>query len=371
MAVEAVRVCPSCGSRNRPTWEFCPRCGETLDNVPTVAGQADTAVLDASAETFVETGAHEDVTEEGFPWGGLLRAVAIAAACGLALWFIPSQEKFERPQPTAAPEVPEQLPAPQKPGQESFDKGRHMLESGDVAGAIAALAQAVAEVPTDASYRHMYARALWTNRQWDAASVQLRAAVKLAPDVFRYRTELARVLGAAGKVEEAIREYEQAINVSPATSEALRTLATLHARAGHTEQAVSVLKRAIVLSPGDAIIQTELAYALERAGDSAGAIRAYEGALQRVPDATITRSLLAEALLKQGRNSEAVDILRTGLTRSPQSPLLHRSLGSVLERTGEIKEAIAAYREYARLAPAAPDATELKQRAAHLEKNLT
>jgi len=28
------RVCPACGTRNKPKWDFCARCGESLQGVP-------------------------------------------------------------------------------------------------------------------------------------------------------------------------------------------------------------------------------------------------------------------------------------------------------------------------------------------------
>jgi predicted RNA polymerase sigma factor len=59
--------------------------------------------------------------------------------------------------------------------------------------------------------------------------------------------------------------------------------------------------------------------------------------------------------------------LRAGLERKADAPLLQRALGSLLERTGHPAEAAAAYREYARLAPRAPDATQIRERASVLE----
>jgi Flp pilus assembly protein TadD len=80
----------------------------------------------------------------------------------------------------------------------------------------------------------------------------------------------------------------------------------------------------------------------------------------------VARGLLAENLVQQGRKEEAVALLREGLRDTPRSPLLHREMGSVLERSGRPDEAAAAYRDYARLAPNAPDAKELRERAARL-----
>src|SRR5512134_2421800 len=45
-------LCPNCGALNRPTWEFCARCSESLEGAPSVdesVGPATAAEDDAGA----------------------------------------------------------------------------------------------------------------------------------------------------------------------------------------------------------------------------------------------------------------------------------------------------------------------------------
>jgi len=65
---------------------------------------------------------------------------------------------------------------------------------------------------------------------------------------------------------------------------------------------------------------------------------------------------------------DAIAFVRTGLNENPDVAQYHRDLASFLERAGRIKEAAAAYREYARLAPNAPDSKMLIERASALEQ---
>ncbi len=96
----------------------------------------------------------------------------------------------------------------------------------------------------------------------------------------------------------------------------------------------------------------------------------YVDILDSHPEAHISRGLLAEIHIRRGETGEAVALFRSGLQQFPDVPLLHRGLASALERSGSIGEAIAEYREYVRLAPNAPDAQQLRDRADGLEKRV-
>src|SRR5262245_62094040 len=63
------RLCPACGARNKPTWEFCVRCGESL--VPEEAA-APTEIVSPEAEAPRPAG--------GVPWRGVLAFMAVLGA---------------------------------------------------------------------------------------------------------------------------------------------------------------------------------------------------------------------------------------------------------------------------------------------------
>jgi predicted RNA polymerase sigma factor len=65
---------------------------------------------------------------------------------------------------------------------------------------------------------------------------------------------------------------------------------------------------------------------------------------------------------------DAIAFVRTGLKENQDVAQYHRDLASFLERAGRITEAAAEYREYARLAPNAPDSKMLIERASALEQ---
>jgi predicted Zn-dependent protease len=358
-AREAV-VCPACGTYNRPTWEFCARCNESLEGAPQ-AHPEDLAAL-------------EDETPAEAP-STVSTMILVASVAGLV--FVPFWA-YRHASTAAGPSGPDPrmftvatrpspLPpaaAPADPGAADFDAGRRKLNSGDVDGALALLQSAVAADPENAEYRRVLAAVLWRAGDQDESVAQRAEAARLDP---RFELEYARALDVAGRSDEAVDVFRSVVARNPEASVVQEDLGRLLYRTGAYAEAAPHLEVAVRARPDDPVLRQELAYALERAGDSAAAVDEYHKVLETAPQAAITRGLLAENLYQQGRKDEAMKVIQDGLALSPEAPLLQRQLGSLLERAGKREEAAAAYREYARLAPNSPDARTIAERAARLD----
>jgi tetratricopeptide (TPR) repeat protein len=362
MAAEFL-VCPACQARNKPKWEFCARCGESLQGVAVQSGGP------APREPEMAEGAG----------GGLSLAMVLLAVVGLAAgaWAFfsmrgseaaakpePANFNFGTQPPKPAPPPPSN---PSAPGQKEFDEGREQLEKGP-AKAVTLLAQAVAADPSNARFQNVYAQALWNTGQREQALSHYRTAAQLSP---AFRSDLARALDLMGRPTEAMREYQDILATSPGDASTLKEFGSLLSRTRNYAQAVPVLQRAAEAEPGDLYLRQDLAFAQEQGGDLPGAAANYRLILVRAPGSVIARSHLAEILANQGDTDGAIALYREGLagsTPSALAPALQRGLGSVLERSGRVAEAAAAYREYARLAPNAEDAKEMADRATRLEK---
>ena len=358
------RVCPNCGARNKPKWEFCVKCSESLQGVPlggAAASPAETATVVADDEGG------------GTPWG----SVAVAVI-GLAL-AVGAYKLFKDPAPAPPPElfsvgtIPPSLPPVQErvrsAGQEEYEAGIRRLNANDPAGAAAHFARALAAASDNHVFRHAYAVALWQSGAKEESITQYRNALHVAPDNPTYRLNLAKALVSIGRNTEALAEYETMLrrgNNIEAMQEAARLLAETD-----PQRAQEFLRRVAAVRPGDAVLKQQLASMLEKSGDTEGATQLYSEILGQNPGAHITRGLLAEIQLKRGQPEEAVALFRSGVQQYPDVPLLHRGLASALERSGAVSEAINEYREYARLAPNAPDAQQLRERADRLEKQVT
>lgn len=357
-------ICPACQARNKPKWDFCARCGESLQGVT-----AQSAAPAAPEPEAVET------TSWASPLWVVVGVVALAATGAFAWVSIRRSEPQAKPEPGiftmgTQPPKPAAPPPSTTPaaGQKEFEEGRALLEKGDAARAVALLAQAVAADSSNPLFQNVYAQALWATGQRDQALNHYRLSGQLSPV---FRSDVARALDLMGRSTEAVREYQDILAASPGDATALKELGALLGRTKNYAQAVPLLKKAAEAEPGDLYLRQDLAFAQEQTGDVAGAAASYRLILSRSPGSVIARSRLAEILVGQGNTDGAIALYKEGLAASGPSalaPALHRGLGSVLERSGRAAEAAAAYREYARLAPNADDAKEIADRAARLEK---
>jgi len=358
-------VCPACHAQNRPTWEFCARCGEPLEAAETLVGSRQQTL------TGVPALAEEAPRDGASFWLFLMVATAVGTVV-LACRDIASQPPppppspgvftFGGPAPSASPQA-----GPAIDSNADVEDARRLVAEGKLAEAIPLLQKAVGENPGNAEFQHLLGRALWTTGNREGAVQSYSQAAHLDPTA--YRAEYAQALETVGRVQDAINELETALVAQPGTAIVEETLSRLYYNRGDFAKALPLLE-SVAARTRDPVVLQQLAYTAEKAGDRERAISTYRQVLNAEPRADVARGLLAESLLAAGRSNEALSVLQEGLQRAPDAPLLQRGLGSLLERSGRAAEAAAAYREYARLAPSAPDAADVTARAARLEASV-
>jgi Flp pilus assembly protein TadD len=352
-------VCAKCGALNRPTWEFCARCSESLEG----ALAADAA------------GGARRASDEPRPTGLAANAIALGTALALvviafAAWRYASQmPPPEGPNPAlfTVPTRPAERPSPPPrtgPGVADYEAGRKLMNAGDLAEAVPRLQAAVDASPGNAEYRSALGFALWRNGDLEGGLASHAEAARLDP---RLQMVYARSLDAAGRSAEAVRQYEEILARDPGSPVVAEDLGRLQFRTGDYTKAAPHLQQAVARRPDDPVLRQELAYSLDRSGRHEQAAAAYRQVLEQAPQAVTARGLLASSLATLGKSEEAMAILQEGLKTTPNAPILQRQMGAVLESSGRSADAAASYRAYARLAPNAPDARELLARAARLE----
>jgi tetratricopeptide (TPR) repeat protein len=360
---EAFRVCPKCGTRNKGKWEFCVRCGESLQNVTIASSQPERP---GKAKAAIKI---EGPRPESSPVGAALLSIAfLGALVGSFYWFrgtgAPAQVATSAV--LVAPKAPSPTPAPSTvPGgsDELVARARLKLAGNDVAGALPLLEEAASKDSGNASVHALYAWALVLSGTLDKGISEYTQATRIDPGNGSYRGSLAAALKLAGRTDEALQEYgrisPQQIGADTEEDYGMLLLSAKHDAAG----ALPHLKRASESNPDNLAFTEQYAYAMEQSRDLEGARRGYEKVLQRNPGAAESRGRLAEILISLGKNDDAITLTKTGIQLDATVPILHRDLGSLLERSGRPAEASVAYREYTRLAPNAPDAAAIKERA--------
>lgn len=362
-AAQDIRVCPTCGSRNKLKWDFCARCGESLQGVPVGEPQA-------AAGPAGPAGEPDHLPEAPAPVWPIF---VVLVALGAGVWFYQSGFRVAagpRPDPGtfAAPTLPPSPvpPAPEPAGATAFAEARRLAAAGDLAAAIPFFERAIAEDPRNAGYRDAFGDALLKGGRPDDAFLRFREAADIAPK--EYLPVLGRRYAQAGRDVEAMRAFDSALQVGVDDNSVRKELGRLLYTHKQYERAATVLRDALEKNPSDAEVRFHLGWAVEKNGRLDEAERHYRELVTDDPSRVAARLRLAEVLFNQGNPEGAVSLYKEGITLSPSAPNLHRALGSTLERMGRNQEAAAEYREYARLNPQAEDAKVLASRADALER---
>ncbi|HXK12087.1 MAG TPA: tetratricopeptide repeat protein [Vicinamibacteria bacterium] len=356
-------LCPACQTRNRSAWEFCVRCGESLEGAKPAAPQAPNAVRAEAPEG----GTPADLASFYL----VLMFAILFGTVALACRNLASQPPPPPPSPGVyafgGPPAPPPPASPLPSADSDAQKGQRLLSQGRAAEALPFLEKAAAADPSNADLRQLIGQALWQTGDRERALDRYSEAARLAPG--RYRLSYGQTLDSIGRTAEATSEMEAVLAAQPGNTTAQEILARTYYGAGEYAKALPLLE-ALASRTHDLVVLQQLGYAADKAGDRDRAAAAYRVVLASDPTATVARSLLADSLASAGRKDDAVAVLQEGVQRSPNAPVFHQHLGILLEQLGRSAEAAAAYREYARLAPNAPDAADLAARADRLEARL-
>jgi tetratricopeptide (TPR) repeat protein len=351
-------VCPACGTRNKTSWEYCVRCGESLEGAATSAPARPPAAPVQESDGAWKT------------WAGTVALIAVAVGGFLYIRQANATSPVAERSPLTIPTLPKQPVEPAKappqagPGAKDFGEGARLLRAKRFADAIPLLQNAVSAEPENGLFLSTLGEALLENGQPEEAIAQFQAAAA-ASDA--YRVPLARALEKAGRTTEALREMEAAAG-NAASEDAREELGHMYYRAGQYDKALPLLASVAERRPGDALTLQEVAYAAGKAGDSKKEEEIYKKILARRPDATVARAQLAESLSRQGRGEEAMATLREGIEQNPGSAVLRGAEGALLDRQGRVPEAIASYKEALRLAGETEQGRKIAARIAELQK---
>ena len=169
----------------------------------------------------------------------------------------------------------------------------------------------------------------------------------------------------AGDFDAARTHYEDALKKNPNDAEAMSNLGQVLVRLGKPQEAIAYFERAAALNPDRWAYAFNLARAQALLEQWDRSIGSYQRAQRLFPNDYATTFNLALTLHKSGNDAAAVPEYQKAIELNPQDASFRMALAISLERVNRT-EAAAAYGEYLRLSPTAPDADKVRARMAEL-----
>jgi len=217
----------------------------------------------------------------------------------------------------------------------------HPSSSGnatDNRGMMTTANQSAAETLSASAVDHLEkGRALLESHDLNGAIGELSLAASADPKLSEACTLLGVAYWRKGLRDRAERAFETAVKVQKDDPQTLNNLGFLHYENGDYESATKYLKRAAKLAPNDPRIWNNLGLAQSGRGKFDDAVKSFTHAVGEVK----SRLNVAERLRYQGDNEQAAKHLEKARTIAPNSPEVLRKLLNlylVLDKTEQANE---------------------------------
>jgi predicted Zn-dependent protease len=214
-----------------------------------------------------------------------------------------------------------------------------MMERGDVAGAVQAIAAVVADEPDNGPAWHL--AGVIRRRAGDAegALEAFAAAFAAGIESAELRNSMALTLEELGRLDAAEDALSQALVNEPGYLPARINAARLAALRGRTREAVSALRAVLAENPASALASNTLATILSDAGEAGAAASQYRHTLANTPDNLAAAVRLGLALREDGRAAEAAEHFRNAAPRFAGAPEFTEAMCGALVDLGQVAEA--------------------------------
>lgn len=180
---------------------------------------------------------------------------------------------------------------------------------------------------------------------------QLREALRIRPGYIDAHHNLAQSLAALGRKEEALHEYEFVLRRSGGDPQLHASIGSLLADEGRAREAVSQFVEAVRLDPGDVAIRCRLGRLYAGQGQADEARRECEAALRLQPGNSEAHTILGMIAGRQRLNDEAYREFSDAIQNDSTNGEAYNNLGILCDRMGKGDEAFEMYASAARVDP--------------------
>ncbi|REJ94606.1 MAG: sulfotransferase family protein [Planctomycetota bacterium] len=228
--------------------------------------------------------------------------------------------------------------------------------ASDLAGAVAAVDQAVSRRPDEPSW-HSYLGSLYARLGDTARAIEcFRRCLALAPHDAAVRNNLGVALRRHGQHREAIACLEELVRDAPQFALGYRNLGEVLLELGRREEAIAIYQRLLQLVPDDPETHNALGVVLVADGKPGEAIAHFESALRSQPGYVDALLNLTSVLKSVGRLDEALARCQEAIRLAPQTAVVYVTLGTIYRARRDLPQALEAQRRALQLDPQNPEA---------------
>jgi Flp pilus assembly protein TadD len=278
----------------------------------------------------------------------------------------PEGQVQQQQQQAAAPAAGEAKQAAAQGGKDPWNQALSLAAQGDLEGALPEFVAAVEDQPEDAERRRAYAQTLYKLDRFPEAREQAQKAVELQPAAVDNLMVLYSIQVGLGQMEQADATLRQAAELAPGNVAVLKQRAFVAGELGDTAGEIAALEAVVAVAAADAEAWASLADLYAGAGQNEKSEQAYERVSQLDPSNAhqVFFNLGALTMSAPDRSEadtrKAINAFRKALEIKPDYQQAHKQLAFALLNVGDRAGARAALEQYVKLAPGAPDASQMQ-----------
>jgi putative PEP-CTERM system TPR-repeat lipoprotein len=225
----------------------------------------------------------------------------------------------------------------QRMGEAHYALGQAYLAAGQPANALRAFVRAADLMPDSAEVQLQAGSVLLLAGQFDDARARAERVIAADPRHVGALFLRARALAGQADLEGAVRQLEEAVKLDPGDPWTVSTLGGLQLRQGRREEAEAAFQKALELSPDSADVRVSLALNYLQVGEVARAVSLLGEAVALEPGHRLANRALAAAHLSAGRLAEAEPILQELIRQGEERARL--TLADVYTASGRLDRA--------------------------------
>jgi len=215
-----------------------------------------------------------------------------------------------------------------------------LQRNGDIAGARAAIDQAINMAPDRADFQMSRAALALGQKEYAAAEQGLKDAINLDPNQLQAYVTMAHMALARGENDEANRQLKLAQRINPEHPQVLLLEGHIAQYGGQSDLAVKCFTAAAELEPKNALAQVSLGMAYATRGMWPFSEQAMKNALALEPGNPGVMRGLVRSQLQQEKWVEAIAVLSQWLINKPEDHTVRMMRAQVRAQIGQAEETL-------------------------------